>query len=177
VISGNSAARCAARDAVLRTARAAILAPMLPRAVASLAAAVLVSLAALHVYWACGGRFGADVAVPSRPQREGDEARAGRPLFRPSTAATLLVAAALAAGAAVLLARVSMLPLPLPRGLIRGATLLLGVLFVLRALGERRYVGLFKTVTETPFARWDTALFTPLCLLLGAAALWLGARD
>lgn len=35
--------------------------------------------------------------------------------------------------------------------------------------GRFRFVGFFKTVRGSRFARWDTLLFSPLCLLLGLA--------
>ena len=48
---------------------------------------------------------------------------------------------------------------------------LLATLFALRAVGDFRYVGLFRRVRGTPFARWDQWLFTPLCvsIALGSA--------
>jgi hypothetical protein len=49
----------------------------------------------------------------------------------------------------------------------------LGAVFVLRAIGERKLVGFFKRVRGTAFARWDTWLFSPLCLALGVSVLWL----
>jgi catechol 2,3-dioxygenase-like lactoylglutathione lyase family enzyme len=44
--------------------------------------------------------------------------------------------------------------------------------FLLRAVGDFRLVGFFKRVRGTPFARWDTRLFSPLCVALGLASLW-----
>jgi hypothetical protein len=40
------------------------------------------------------------------------------------------------------------------------------LIFVLRAIGNLRTFGFFKTITGTPFAEWDTWLYSPLCLLL-----------
>src|SRR3954447_11737442 len=54
--------------------------------------AVFVALAALHVFWAAGGRAGGGAAIPRT---------AGRALFAPSPLATLAVAAALVAAALV----------------------------------------------------------------------------
>jgi hypothetical protein len=39
----------------------------------------------------------------------------------------------------------------------------LALVFMLRAVGNLRTFGFFKTVTGTPFARWDTWLYSPLC--------------
>ena len=38
----------------------------------------------------------------------------------------------------------------------------------LRAVGDFRMVGFWKTVRDTPFARWDTRLFSPLCVAIAA---------
>ena len=59
-------------------------------------AIVFALLAALHLYWAFGGRWAAAVAVP--------EVR-GAPLFRPGRAGTLIVAALLALAATFVLQR------------------------------------------------------------------------
>jgi len=42
----------------------------------------------------------------------------------------------------------------------------LAALFLIRAVGEFRYVGFFKSVRDTRFATWDSWLFSPLCLLI-----------
>ena len=39
-----------------------------------------------------------------------------------------------------------------------------------RAVGDRKYVGFFKRVRDTEFARRDSRIYSPLCLLLGLGA-------
>ena len=131
--------------------------------VAWIAAAVFAVLSAMHVYWAALGTSGS-VAVPEVN---------GRPAFVPGRGVTVLVAVALAAASLVVLARVGVVLPGLPTWLTRAAAGVLGATFVLRAIGERNLVGFFKRVHGTAFARWDTWLFSPLCLTLGAASLWL----
>ena len=60
-----------------------------------------------------------------------------------------------------------------PAALLKWPTFVLGCVFFIRAVGEFRLVGLFKRVRSTTFARWDTLLFSPLCLVISLAALWL----
>ena len=123
--------------------------------------AVLFVLGSLHVYWSLGGR-----GVPARvlPQRPGKG-----PVQRPAPGVTLLVAMALwTAGFAV----VGFLVVGGP--LLRVAMLGLFLVFAARAVGDFAFVGLFKRVKGTEFARYDTALYTPLCLLLGLALLMIG---
>jgi hypothetical protein len=127
------------------------------RLIGGATAAGLALLGLIHIYWAAGGRLGRSVAVPERQ---------GRPLFRPTPISTLGVAGGLFAAAALVLARLGIVGTLVPDRWTFRATWLLTTLFALRAVGDLRYVGLFKRVRGTPFARWDTRLFTPLCLLL-----------
>lgn len=132
------------------------------RGVAMLAAAVLFSLAALHVYWAGGGRWGSDVTIPKR---------GAQPLFAPGPAATLIVAVLLLAAALVLLGRVGLWGSWIPIWIFVAGSWTLAVVFAARVVGDLRWVGLFKQVRGTPFAWWDTWLYVPLAGLLALAAL------
>ena len=51
----------------------------------------------------------------------------------------------------------------------------LSLVFLLRAVGNLRSFGFFKTIKETPFAHWDTWLYSPLCLLLATLAAGLAS--
>lgn len=128
---------------------------------------LLIGIAALHVYWASGGRWGVEEAVPTRD---------GQPLFRPSRAATLAVAAALtAAGAWAWLCATGTPPAWAP-GWSAQLGWPLGVIFLARVLGDFRYCGLFKRVFDSTFARWDSLLYSPLCITLGALSLIVATR-
>ena len=48
---------------------------------------------------------------------------------------------------------------------------LMAAVFALRAVGDFRCVGFFKRVKDTPFAVWDSRLFSPLCGILSLLAL------
>ncbi|MFN0062669.1 MAG: DUF3995 domain-containing protein [Myxococcaceae bacterium] len=118
-------------------------------------AVILGLLAVLHVYWAFGGRWGLEAAVP----RVG-----GKAVFEPGRAACLGVAFLLAIGLGV---SVSAAFDPW----YRTSTLrLMALVFALRAVGDFRYVGFFKSVRDSRFAYWDTRLHSPLCALLAALA-------
>ena len=90
-----------------------------------------------------------------------------------SSSAYLTIAAALAFAALVVLARGDLLLTSVPPILSTLACSILGVIFVLRAMGEFRMLGFFKSIKGTDFAFWNTLLYTPLCLALGLGALWL----
>lgn len=132
-------------------------------------AAIFLAIAALHFYWAVRGVSGASMAVPARAD--------GKPLFLPSTTTTMMVVVALVAAAVVVLGRAQLLPAnPVPISVFATATWLLGLVFTARAIGELRYVGLFKRVRGTAFARADTRYFTPLCIVIASGVFYLAAR-
>lgn len=133
-----------------------------------LLAAVFALLGLFHVYWAAGGRFGSVSGVPTVN---------GARVFNPSTAGTLLVAAALFGAMLVILGQINLLGKAIPQWFFRWATLVTGVLFFLRAIGEFRLVGFFKQIRDTPFAFWDTWLFSPLCLLIAVTAFALAYKN
>jgi hypothetical protein len=120
-------------------------------------ALVLAMLGGVHIYWASGGRLGTDAVIPERD---------GRRLLTPSPAVTLLVGALLLAGSACLLARVGVFGRGRLPGLTEWGTRIMAAVFVLRAIGDFRYVGFFKRFAGTRFAFWDTRLYSPLCVLL-----------
>lgn len=118
-------------------------------------------VALLHVYWAFGGNWAAMNALPQLPAND-------KPVFMPGRLMTFMVAGALLVG--LLLNVYRWLPdnMLLTNTSHRYGLLLIGLLFSLRTLGDFNYVGLTKRVRNTPFARYDTTLYTPLC---GALAL------
>lgn len=136
---------------------------MLP---ALLNTSLLLLVSGIHVYWSFGGTWGLAVALPERPDRAGQKA------FQPGRGLTLLVAAGLAVMAALHLYRLDWLPGTLPGWLTQYGLLGVGGIFFLRAVGDFRYVGFFKTTTETAFARLDTAFYIPLCLVISICAFW-----
>ena len=127
------------------------------------ALAIIAFAAGFHLHWALGGRLGYSVSLPRRA--DGSPVMAHRlAWWRPAAGA---VALGLVALALLLLAHAGHLPLPLPPGLARAGLLATGAAFVARALVPNRYVGFFKSLRGTRWARFDTRLYSPLFLLLG----------
>lgn len=125
--------------------------------------AVFLALAALHVYWAFGGRWGASVAVP-----EVD----GRPSFRPSRVATLTVAWLLGTAAAIVAMRSNaMAGQGAIRSLVHLGAWTLSAVFALRAVGNFDTFGFLKLTRDTAFAHYDTFLFSPLCVAISLGCL------
>ncbi len=126
---------------------------------AGLAAASLVAVGVVHVYWAFGGRRGFRVAVPDGPD--------GEPAFVPGRWLTLAVAGALFVFAALVASRAAGLDhwlLTLAVG--GGAAILAG-----RAVGDGGQAGFSKRDRSSDFARLDDRFFTPLVVLLAFGAV------
>jgi len=129
-------------------------------------AVILGALSLLHVYWALGGRWASAYTVPTV---------SGRRMFEPTPLATWVVAGLLATAAVLVVGKAG--------GVAAGPLAMvfdvgvwgLSVVFLLRAVGNLRSFGFFKTVKGTPFAQWDTLLYSPLCLLLALLAAGLAS--
>jgi hypothetical protein len=119
-------------------------------------AGILASLSLLHAFWALGGQWGTAYAVP---------VVRGRRSFNPTPLATWVVCGLLG-GATILVIAASQRRLPLLDVGLWG----LAAVFALRAIGNRRTFGFFKTISGSPFARWDTWLYSPLCVVIAVLA-------
>ncbi|QRG66015.1 DUF3995 domain-containing protein [Brevibacillus choshinensis] len=125
-------------------------------------AAFLLFISLLHLYWAAGGKWGLEVAIPRTPSDS-------EHLFRPGKGATVAVAILILGAGYLLLAKSGFVPPLLPQQFLQWGCILCAAVFFIRAVGDFRYVGFFKRVRQTRFARIDTRLYSPLCVWLGLA--------
>ena len=116
-----------------------------------------VLLALWHFYMALVPGSGTAGAVPSVD---------GRPLFTPSRKATVGVGVALLLFSALVAATAGLISVGLSRKALSWLSFTLAIGLLARAVGEFKYVGFFKRVRGSRFARLDTLLYSPLCLLL-----------
>ncbi|WNZ25430.1 DUF3995 domain-containing protein [Leptolyngbya sp. NK1-12] len=128
---------------------------------------IFVALSTLHIYWAFGGNWGATATVPSID---------GQPLFEPGLWDTLAVAMALSIAAIICLGTLNYRLPFLPTWIYRTGIWCIALVFLLRAIGEFRYLGFFKQFNDSLFAHWDTVLYTPLCLGLAVCCIVLAVN-
>jgi hypothetical protein len=119
---------------------------------------LFILLSFLHFYWALGGNWGMEGVLPSLSE--------GRKVFKPGLYGTLGVGAAMGIAAFITMCNTGIFDLYLNHNFICYATIAIGVVFCLRAIGDFRYVGFFKKATGTLFAKNDTYYYSPLCLLI-----------
>ena len=120
-------------------------------------------ISAIHFYWLFGGKWGADAALPT--------GKDGGLALKPGIFETLVVATGLLFMALLHIDKVGLIALNLPSWIDDYALKIIAFIFLIRAIGEFRYVGFFKKIKNTTFGRLDTRFYSPLCLLLSLNAL------
>jgi hypothetical protein len=121
----------------------------------------MILLAGIHFYWALGGKFGLDYALPTDAE--------GNRLLNPSTFMTYVVGFVLL-GFAYIAYR---LYIGDESTVIVYAGYGISLLFFLRTVGDFNHVGLFKKVKNTKFAKYDTWVYIPLFLFISINFLFL----
>jgi len=125
----------------------------------SIAVASILAVAALfHFYWSFGGQFGIQSTAPKIQGH--DEIKI--PKFLAFIVACLIT---LLAMLAVLLV-IENSPFKQYQSILGYAV---ACLLIIRAIGEFKYLGFFKKVYNSSFARKDTLFFSPLFLILGVS--------
>lgn len=119
---------------------------------------IFFGLALIHFYWASGGPLGIDYAIPTDEQ--------GVRILNPNTIDSIIVGIGL-----LLFGLFYLFSLNSLKGkfliLVRNIGLwVIPVIFVLRALGDFKYVGFFKQIKSTDFANLDTIFYSPLCTII-----------
>lgn len=130
-------------------------------------AVALLAIAALHFFWAWGGRWGGVAAIPQRD---------GAPLFTPGRTVTLFMSLLFLLAACILLIRSGAVPWPFsstPPRLVQWGSWTIAVLFLLRAAGDFRVVGFFKRVRNGRFALLDDRLYSPLALVIAIGSAFI----
>ncbi|WP_177765838.1 DUF3995 domain-containing protein [Flavobacterium sp. I3-2] len=123
-------------------------------------------LASIHFYWAFGGKRWNDSVIPTK--KNNAQAR------MPGIITTLIVAFGLLGFGLVVLLNI----IDFKRSLLLESVQLYGLwliasIFILRAIGEFKYIGFFKKIDQTKFGKNDTRYYSPLCLLIGLLAILL----
>jgi len=129
-----------------------------------LLAIIFVLLSGIHFYWAIGGKWGFKEALPTTLE--------GRFLFQPKMFEGIVVGFTLLLMAIFYGIRSGAIPLDLPSSIAQIGGWAIPSIFLLRTLGDFKYVGLFKKVKPTNFSERDTKYFVPICAFLCIAGYW-----
>jgi Protein of unknown function (DUF3995) len=114
---------------------------------------IFLIISGFHFYWALGGKLGSQAVIP---QMEGKMA------FQPPVLATIFVALVMLIGAWL-----SWIPDgETDKKILIYGNLAIGIIFLIRAIGDFKYVGFFKKVKGSLFAENDSRYYSPLCLVV-----------
>ncbi|CAA7195551.1 DUF3995 domain-containing protein [Chryseobacterium potabilaquae] len=116
---------------------------------------IFLCIGGIHIYWAFGGNWGKQQAVPTTPE--------GTPLFTPSFFSCFGVGIILLSF--ILLMNNENLDFISPKVSLYSKTIV-AIIFLMRAIGDFKYVGFFKKINGTEFARLDGKYYTPVCLII-----------
>lgn len=119
---------------------------------------IFATLSGFHFYWVLGGIWGLESVFPTKSNEPNNTVI---PKF-----ATLIVALILSSFSLIYLVKTDILIVQLPNW-IDYVYWIIPSFFTLRAIGEFNYVGFFKKVKDTAFAKADSTIFDPLCLFIG----------
>ena len=121
-------------------------------------------LSGFHFYWLFGGSYGVKKVIPTK------SAEPTNTLNIPPIA-TFIVAVSLITCGLMYLQIVGLIAIPIPEWVLQYGSWFVPSIFILRAIGDFNYVGLFKRITETEFAKADSRIFSPLCIGIGVIGI------
>nr|WP_299486025.1 DUF3995 domain-containing protein [uncultured Allomuricauda sp.] len=121
---------------------------------------VLIVLAILHFFWALFGIKEPEAVVPT--------SIGSNQVKTPNKIMAVLVGLILLGFAFVFINKISNY---VDYAWLRYVSIGIGVIFIIRAFGDFKYVGFFKTAKNSKFSALDTKYYSPLCLLMGVLVL------
>jgi hypothetical protein len=124
-----------------------------------LLAVVFLAISILHIYWAFGGKWGFEIALPTNAE--------GVKVFQPGFISCVMVGIALLLFSLFYLRTGEWINISVPGWIENNLGWIIPLLFLLRAVGDFKYIGLFKKIKETSFGRMDTYLYSPLSFFIG----------
>jgi hypothetical protein len=124
---------------------------------------VFLFLGGLHILWMFGGKWAFDTAIPT--DENGEKA------FMPGKFATLIVALGLILFGFYYLFQSSFVFNPIPLTISQVIGWIIPAIFFLRAFGDFKYIGAFKKVKHTAFAKMDTRVYSPLCFFIAVLGI------
>ncbi|MFZ1749890.1 MAG: DUF3995 domain-containing protein [Saprospiraceae bacterium] len=117
----------------------------------------------IHFYWSFGKTWGLDITIPTT--------LSGDRVLRPKKLDCALVGLGLSLCSLFYLKLSGLIDFEISSTSIKVVSWIIPVIFILRAIGDFKYVGYFKKIKNTSFGIADSKIFTPLCLIIGAIGI------
>jgi hypothetical protein len=120
-------------------------------------------LGVMHIHWFFGGTFGFAQSLPTK--------LTGERVLNPKKIDSAIVGFGLISFSVLYLIKAEVIRLNLSHNLLEYTSWIISSIFILRAIGEFKYVGFFKKVKTTTFGKLDTYFFSPICFIIGITGI------
>ena len=120
---------------------------------------ILIGLGLIHFNWVVGGKFGFSESLPTK--------ESGERVLNPKKIDCAIVGIGLTGFGIFYVLKSGLIEYNIPEWIMKYGSWIIPILFLLRAVGEFKYVGFFKSIKKTNFGKLDTNFFSPLCLIIG----------
>jgi hypothetical protein len=137
---------------------------------ALLNALIFLFLGGLHFYWLFGGKWEINSVIPTK-EKTTDK------LFSPSALSTVVVSIGFLVFSFIALGSSGIFSDWMQLEYYRWGNLVIAFIFLIRAVGDFKYVGFFKKVRDTLFAKNDSRYYAPLCLFIAFTSLLIALSD
>lgn len=131
---------------------------------------IFLALSLVHFYWLLGGKGGMNSVIPT-VEKTTDK------IFEPPAFATFIVAIGLLLFSLIELGNTGLFSSWMEVKYFHWGNLLIAFIFLARAVGDFKYVGFFKKVRNTVFAKNDSHYFAPLCLFIAITSAFIALAD
>ena len=124
---------------------------------------IFIVLAIIHFNWVLGGAFGFDASLPTNAN--------GKRVLNPSKIDSAIVGLGLTVFACFYIYKLGFIKYQLPNWISIFGSWIIPAIFLLRAIGDFKYIGFFKRIHATKFSKLDTNFFSPLCLIISVVGI------
>ncbi len=120
---------------------------------------ILIGIGLFHFYWVVGGEFGFEASLPTKEN--------GERVLNPKKVDSAIVGIGFTAFGLFYVLQWGLIEYNLPEWALKYGGWIIPAIFILRSIGEFKYVGFFKRIKLTNFGKLDTKFFSPLCFGIG----------
>lgn len=124
---------------------------------------IFIGLGLIHFNWVVGGKFGFSESLPTK--------ESGERVINPKKIDSAIVGIGLTSFAIFYLLKSGLIAFNLHEWVMSIGSWIIPLIFLLRAMGDFKYIGFFKTVKTTEFGKRDSKLFSPLCTVIGVLGI------
>lgn len=124
---------------------------------------IFFTLSIIHFYWALGGKWGFESAIPSNAQ--------GIKILQPSTVDCIAIGSLLLLFGFLYYFSETSLKNKFLDSIRKLLLWIIPIIFLIRSIGDFRFIGFFKQVKGTEFANLDNVFYSPLCLIIAVIGI------